>query len=454
MRTYWQIGILVLIVVSFAWLDSSRAEETTDDAFADFASEVDFEGGSDQFVDYDIRALGEISATKPADSRQNPGNLFVRFPSSLYSLFLRPNFSKKIGAFSLMFKPRGQIQYGTISTLGANSGSATNTESEFFLQEAMVEAQLTDGLFLGLERKSLQWGPAYLVSPSNPFFPDNGRTQPRLEIRGMDFARSTWVINERFSLSGLWNFREGAFPLATVQPFHQRIALKADYFSEANYASLILSKAVADRAELGWFAGQTISDALIVYGEGNLRQGSPGLYPVPVDLAESAFRLERRASADNSLIGSALVGGTYTFSSGWNLATEYFYNGFGYNEADASNFQRVLVENGSVITAKGIVTERVRNNVSDSFNLGIRRLRRHYLLFQIVKRDIEGVLGVTTRWTYNLEDSSSQLIQIFDYNVSDSLQSYFSGQFNLGRSDGEFRAIIQNSIAFGFEYYF
>jgi hypothetical protein len=44
-------------------------------------------------------------------------------------------------------------------------------------------------LYLSYGRENLQWGPSYLFSPSNPFFHDNGRSNPKKEIPGMDFAR-------------------------------------------------------------------------------------------------------------------------------------------------------------------------------------------------------------------------------------------------------------------------
>ena len=124
----------------------------------------------------------------------------------------------------------------------------------------------------------MQWGPSFLYSPSNPFFFDNGRSNPYMEVAGMDFARLVVVPHMLWTASFIANTDQGRNTLISTDPFKETYAVKIDYTGNQNYASLIVSQK-DDKNTVGYFGGWTVTDALLLYSEGSMRQGSDALYP-------------------------------------------------------------------------------------------------------------------------------------------------------------------------------
>ena len=110
------------------------------------------------------------------------------------------------------------------------------------------------------------------------FSQDNGRSNPFLEVPGMDFARVVWIPHSSWTISFIVNTDEGRNTLLGPDPFEKTYALKVDYTGRENYASIILSQKDYKKT-LGFFGGWTVSDAVLLYGEGSLAQGSNALYP-------------------------------------------------------------------------------------------------------------------------------------------------------------------------------
>ena len=139
---------------------------------------------------------------------------------------------------------------------------------------------MRENLFLSYGRENLQWGPSFLFSPSNPFFQDNGRRNPYLEVPGMDFGRLVYIPASSWTLSFIANTDEGRNKINGPAPFDKTYALKVDYTGRENYGSMVLShREDSDKNSLGFFGGWTVSDAVLLYGECALTQGSEALYP-------------------------------------------------------------------------------------------------------------------------------------------------------------------------------
>ena len=73
----------------------------------------------------------------------------------------------------------------------------------------------------------------------------------------------------------------GSFLSSTPPPpFERTYSVKMDYTGSEAYASLILSRKADAENIAGFFGGWTASDAVLLYAEGAVTQGSRGLYPV------------------------------------------------------------------------------------------------------------------------------------------------------------------------------
>jgi hypothetical protein len=400
--------------------------------------------------EYSLRMLAFGTYQGVADSSQNPDNDFFQIPRYAADLELRPNARLDFRRLELSVKPRGILEW-TAWEDGSRKGDE-DWDDDWFINEWLARARVTQNLFVSYGRENLQWGPSYLFSPSNPFFADNGRSNPKREVPGMDFARIVWLPGAVWTISLIANLDEGRQEFRSFE-FERGYAVKLDYAGQEEYAGLILSHKENDRNRLGAFGGWTATDALLLYGEGTLSRGTSALYPQEADNPFGAS-MEAVEDESSSLYGTVLVGGSYTLEAGPTLTTECLYNGPGYSDEQAKAFYQL------------------RNNASDAYNLpspiqglsrltlgwtadpGLRFLRRNYVMIQYMQNDIRDVCNLTFRWIQNIDDGSGQLIAIVEYYLGDHTQLFSIGGVNYGGNDSELGTILDRHCMIGVEYTF
>lgn len=202
--------------------------------------------------DYQLRALSFGVMQRPADSTQNPSNNFLKIPRYGTELHLRPDASLSFRDLYIGVKPRLELSWQRWED-GESKGE-TESDDDCYINEWLSRLKITDHLFVSYGRENLQWGPSYLLSLSNPFFRDNGRRKPKLEVPGMDFARLVWLLGAEWTLSFIANMDEGRQEFVYYE-FEKTYALKLDYNGQQGYSSLILSHQESDRTRLGCFWG-------------------------------------------------------------------------------------------------------------------------------------------------------------------------------------------------------
>ena len=101
-------------------------------------------------------------------------------------------------------------------------------------------------------------------------------------------------------------------------PFEKTYALKIDYTGRENYASAILSYREGSKISLGFFGGWTVSDAILLYGEGVITQGTEALYPQQ-DSSPFGASMRELHHDDHAIKPVLLIGGSYTFETKWDL---------------------------------------------------------------------------------------------------------------------------------------
>jgi hypothetical protein len=157
---------------------------------------------SDGF-DYSLRILASGTSQDPASSSQNPDNGFFQIPQYLADVELRPDFYLNYNILDLSVKPRFRLEWMQWEE-GDREGD-TDWDDDCFVNEWLARIRMTQNLFISYGRENLQWGPSYLFSPSNPFFRDNGRSNPKREVPGMGFARLVWLPAMSWTLSVIAN---------------------------------------------------------------------------------------------------------------------------------------------------------------------------------------------------------------------------------------------------------
>lgn len=399
--------------------------------------------------DFTMRALAFGTATKAANTSQNPNNDFLNLPRYTAEFELRPDAQLHFERLDFSVKPRLALGWSRWEdgTLDGETGS----ESELFINEWLARIQLVNGLFASYGRENLQWGPSFLVSPSNPFFSDNGRRNPMREVPGMDFGRLVYVPKWSWSLSFIANLDEGRNDLQFQNSeFRKAYALKLDYAGSDHYGSLILSDKEADRARLGGYGGITATDALLLYAEGEISQGTNALYPTPADNPLGGDMTPAK-DEDTDLFGTLLLGGSYTLAWGPTATMEYLFNGPGYDDEEADAYFGLRDEAGAAFEFDGPFRGLGASILSQTVAPGLRFLRQHYVMVQLLENDIRDVLNLTFRWTQNIDDGSGQLLFFGEYFLGDHLKLFSFGFFNSGSCDTEFGSILDHQLMMGME---
>jgi hypothetical protein len=346
---------------------------------------------------------------------------------------------------------------------GLRKGKA-EWNTDWFINEWLARWKVRQNLFASYGRENLQWGPSFLFSPSNPFFKDNGRRNPYVEVPGMDFGRLVWIPESSWTLSLIANTDEGQnkthgldpfekifFVPNGLPPFKKTYALKADYTGRENYGSVILSYREGSKISLGFLGGWTISDAVVLYGEGVITQGSDALYPER-DSSPLGASMQQFHKNDSTIKPILLFGGSYTFAGSGTLYLEYIYNSPGYSDSEADNYNVLKREAAKAISSGGALWALGGQTLGQTAITGLRFLRKNYAMLQYTQNNIKNKIDLSLRWTQNLDDGSGQFTTVVAYSVGNHLELFSVGTLMAGGKNTEFGSILDYQCMIGLKY--
>ncbi|MDP2834148.1 MAG: hypothetical protein Q8Q28_12820 [Pseudomonadota bacterium] len=365
----------------------------------------------------------------------NPDNRIAALPRTELELHLRPDFTVSGEGWEAVAKPRAIGRHTRTQSAGQE---LRETDATLVLNEAWLRGDFGAEWVATLGRKVVLWGPSMFVSPSNPFFVDNGRSNPYREIHGRDFAQIYYFANDSLSLQGIVNTGRGE-AVSGVAAFQPVAALKLDWTGATHGLSLILSGKEGEAPRLGGYGQITASQGLLLYGEGALQRGSAALYP-----ERPAGDFIAREQDSNRLYATALVGAAYTLAAGPTLHIEYVHNNEGYSDGEAADYydlardlsQQMGVGGAAAVLGKGLNPKQLL-------------LRRNYLFAQYLHTNIGNSLDATLRYTHNLDDGSGMFVPILSWNATDRLQLFALGVFNRGGARSEFGPLLHRQVMLG-----
>jgi hypothetical protein len=306
-----------------------------------------------------------------------------------------------------------------------------------WLNEGWLRWRPTDGVSLQGGREVLLWGPAMFWNPSNPFFTDSNKANPKREIAGEDFLRARWQIDPHFALSGLSQIGRGHRDAGVAR----RDGVKLDWVGEDASAAAIVA-AEPDKAPSwqGW--GQwTASDALLLYGEMAWRQSAAPAVAQPAT-SPTGWSLSHPPGKRQWL---ALIGSAYTFENDWTVNAELWRNGAGLNDQEAMLLART--SDALASQPRGLADQQLGSLLNQP-----TPLRRHYAGLQLSNGDASR-LSWKLRLTRNLDDSSMESVAIVDYDLNDSLKLWFNLMRRTGRADSEYGRWVRGSSMLGVTWY-
>jgi hypothetical protein len=400
----------------------------------------------------EFRALTYGIFQEPTYSTQNPGNNFLQIPRYLGDLELRPDLRFNLDPLELSAKPRMRLEYSAWTGAGMRE-HGSDWVDDWYVNEWLARLKVRENLFVSYGRENLQWGPSFLFSPSNPFFPDNGRRNPYLEVQGSDFARLVWIPESSWTLSFIFNTEAGRNKPVGPDLFEKTYAAKIDYTGRENYASFILSHKERVGDTFGFFGGWTASDAVLLYAEGAVTEGSRALYP-DRDLSPFGASMRQTYKDSTALKPVILVGGSYTFESKGTLTMEYVHNNQGYSDTLADRYYSLRRKASHALTSGGIMTGLGQMTLGKTASTGLKFLRRNYLLLQYTQNNIKNIIDLTLRWTQNLDDGSCQFTTLLTYSLGNHLELFSVGTIGGGGRSTEFKNLMDYQIMAGVKYTF
>jgi hypothetical protein len=411
---------------------------------------VDISPGISDHFHVLFKTLTFATTQKASDSKLNPDNTFLQIPRYTIEGELRPDFSLNFDSFQLSAKPRVNVAWKRWED--SPKDGEDNINDDWYVNEWLASLRFFNRLYLSYGRENLQWGPSYLLSPSNPFFRDNGQSNPKREVPGMDFGRLVWIINPHWTVSAIANTDEGRQEFANG--FDPTYALKLDFTGYKKYFSLIGSKREGNQERLGAFAGWTASDAIMLYTEGSIGKSSNALYPEQDLSSPFGIAMTEKKKNDNSFEKSLLVGISYTLEMGPTFTVEYLYNSFGYDDQENTLYYQLQQRASAFLTSPPPLGAVSREALGQCTDPGLRFLRQNYLMAQYLHSHIHNKLNLTFRYIHNLDDHGGQFIPIAELDIGDHFQLFFVGSMNIGSKDTEFKRFIDHYAMLGLEYTF
>jgi hypothetical protein len=393
----------------------------------------------------DLRVLTYGIIQEPPQTGQNPNNNFLELPHYVTNLEIRPDLRFDSNYLELAVKPRAKLDF-SIWEEGVREGE-TKWKDDWYINEWLARLKVWDRIFLSYGRENLQWGPSFLSSPSNPFFSDNGRSNPYMEIAGMDFARLVFIPHGFWTVSMIANTQKGENEIIGPDPFEKTYAVKIDYTGRKNYASVIVSQRDS-KVTGGYFGGLTLTDAILLYTEGKLTKGSTALY-AQVDSSTLGASMQKIHEDDSDIKPVILAGGSYTFENSGTMTLEYMYNAPGYTSSEADAYYSLRQKAAQAFEAGGSAGLLGTGVLFQTANTGLRFLRKNYAMLQYYQGNIKNRWEITVRWTQNIDDRSGQLLGLLSCSLGNHWELFSSGLINAGQDDTEFGSSLDYQVMLG-----
>lgn len=366
-----------------------------------------------------------------ADSVLNPGNQIARLPQRSQTAELRFNFKAENEDLRLALRPIVKWQ---------QSGNVfgNQTKREAYLSQGQLRWRVAEAWSLAAGREVLNWGPGQFRSPANPFYFDNGRSDPMRELSGLDVLKLSWTPDTRSTLSFARIAGTGHYA-GNIDTWRDTWLIKSDQRGERWAGGLALAKKTGQGAFVGAHLQYTLNDALLLYGElgsstrVNALQSPPdAALPFSV-VAESARR------------SNELLGATYTFDNGQSLTGEYLHQGHGFaaNEETAyfARAANAALPAGAATLGMALAT-------------APPLLARDYLHLVWQNSLLESSGYWRLMLTHNFNDGGSELSGYGEYTLSGRMSGFVLVVFPQGGVRQELSALTKRMVTLGVKFAF
>ncbi|CAB3799678.1 hypothetical protein LMG28614_05024 [Paraburkholderia ultramafica] len=375
----------------------------------------------------------------------NPDNQIAKLPKIQAEIDPRVDLTLRVDPCFLQLKPRGFFVWQ-----GNTPGAGARTSTDAYLNEGRLSCQMRGNVNVEVGRSVLLWGSAILLSPSNPFFAETGKTDPVREQLGRDMVRVSAQITPAWSVEGIYNFHVDTRD-TTKAYFSPVAALKVNWTGDSVSASALVSHRDNGVDRLGAYGTWTVSDALLLYGDASVGQGRNALFAEQRAQAPAGWTLSQNQTRDSSWRASALLGASYTLLSGWTQTLELLYNGDGYTSGERRAYQNAIQSGNSALAMGNPAGAAL---LGQALNPQQNLLGQRYALVQLGRTDLFNKLDVTLRYIQAFDAPyGGNLALSLNYKLSPAAELFAFGQWNVGNPQSEFLQLYRFSVMSGLHYY-
>lgn len=354
-----------------------------------------------------------------SDSLLNPDNRIARLSQHSQSAEARFNFKAENDALRLTLRP--------IMLWQRNSNElGEQVQSETYLSQGQLRWRMAEEWNVAAGREVMNWGPSQFRSPSNPFYFDNGRSNPMRELSGLDSVKMSWTPDTRHAISLGYIGSSGHYEGST-DTWRETWILRVNKRDQRWSGGLALAKKVGQQAFVGTDVQYALNDAVLLYGEAG-SSTRPNALQSPSD-ATLPFSVE----AESSRQLNELVGATYTLDNGQSLSAEYLHQGHGFTASEeAAYFERAayaMLPAGAATLGMALAT-------------APPLLGRDYLHLVWQNNMLETENYWRLMWTRNMTDHGNQLSGYAEMTFSRRVSGFVLAVLPLGNERQEFSSMF------------
>jgi hypothetical protein len=382
-------------------------------------------------------------AAQVSDSTLNPDNRRLSLTQKSAALDLREDFSLSYKDDNrLVLRPRILLNTG-VAEYTSPTESKTISTGKLDLTDAFYESQLFQNFSVTLGLQVYQWGPAELLSPSNPIYHFNTSQRSFFyKEKGHVLARANLTLGNLsvVALSEVVSNNE-TYWIAEKQ-FSPQSLLKSEWRFEnpSNYAGFIIGEQEQQHPFIGEYLVFYPFEGFSFYLDARHSQGITAYLP---QLSNSGYYvLAEDDLLQNQTLTLATVGLRYEGPA--DLRLEYISNQAGYNKTDFQNAKRAVTELSPYLAA----------NISRFYRSGLELPGANYLYLSARFPDFWSIRDVNLylRYLMSLQDNSGSFQMNVDKVLTESLVGYVESDVAQGSRDDELTIFNRWQIVAGLKW--
>jgi hypothetical protein len=385
-----------------------------------------------------------ITAAGAASSRAspvNPGNRILQVPASGAQTELRPDLRIAHGnELTAVARPRFLVKVEKAETADGWQPERSQATAEWI--EGYATWRLSDALAVSYGLQNFQWGPAELVSPSNPIFHATGfYRDPVYVVRGRQLVRVNLSSGREWSavlLAEVGENGEGAFVYG--EPFEPKAQAKLEWQSPRGDLSAAVTAGASQRSR-GWFgeyATVPLVAGLSAYVDAVHTVGRRAWYPVEDPVLGASFA--QSGMETRSLRTTALGGVRYAFENGNDLRVEYLFDEAGWTDGQLGLAVRAAAP--TAIDPRGLPRY---------LDPGFELLGRHLVYASLSLPDLppRERTRLQARILASMTDGSGVAFVTASYDATEAVVAFLSLSATHGAADGALSRLTRGAALLG-----